>query len=776
MISRSFLRSAVVVAGAVVATLILALLLPWDLFLAAGNTDVALEFASWRAYLADSLRGGHLPLWNPWTYGGQPFLGGFESAVLYPPNWLFLVLPLGPGINFSIVLHLILLGWGVERWACQRGLDPRAAVVAGIVAPLTGPVFPHVYAGHLSNLCTMAWAPWLFLGLEMWVRTGDRRGLFLASAAVCLQILAGHIQYFFYTAIAAGLQGVVVSIAEPGLRRRALPAVAGCYLAGAALGAAQFWPGLAATTEGVRQQKLDLSFAAMFSFPPENFLTVLAPEFFGSLGQPVYWGRCYLWEMSLFFGVVGPLLIALALTDRLRRRQAGIDLIVAALLLLIALGIHTPLFYPLYDFVPGFGQFRSWSKFIFPAMLFLVMALAAGIDLLLRGERPSRRIAGAGVASGLLLFLAGIALLLWPGAISGLMDIVADSGESYLSVAIFHAPSFLEQAGIHAGLSLILAGVTLSVAGVFLLGVGRSPLLRFAVPAILIAEMVGFAAGQVTVSHLSDAVAPGAKKFIADHPGDYRVLNLDRPNSGFLLGAGDLWGNNPFVLLRYAEFMSFTQGADPDHATQYVSFQKVHPLYALLRFRYAFQPREDGNFDAIEGKAAPLPHVLFVSGWQMPGGRDAIFSAMGQPSFDPAKVALLEAEPDPKPQPGATGSAHLLSATPDVLTIEAETDKPALLLITDNYARDWRAEALPGSGQTAYTIMPADYILRAIPLAAGHHLLRVVYAPASVPAGLAVSAVAWLVWGVLLVCDRTKWMPVSSSRRDDTILAGGKTA
>ena len=46
----------------------------------------------------------------------------------------------------------------------------------------------------------------------------------------------------------------------------------------------------------------------MFSLPPENFLTLFAPGFFGGLGTPVYWGRCYLWEMSLFFGAVGPLL------------------------------------------------------------------------------------------------------------------------------------------------------------------------------------------------------------------------------------------------------------------------------------------------------------------------------------------------------------------------------------------------------------------------------------------------------------------------------------
>src|ERR1700745_1057931 len=56
------------------------------------------------------------------------------------------------------------------------------------------------------------------------------------------------------------------------------------------------------------------------------------------------------------------------------------------------------------------------------------------------------------------------------------------------------------------------------------------------------------------------------------------------PNNGFLLGAGDLGGNNPFPLRRYAEFINFTQGSDPDHATQYLPFKSIVPLYAILRF------------------------------------------------------------------------------------------------------------------------------------------------------------------------------------------------
>jgi hypothetical protein len=327
---------------------------------------------------------------------------------------------------------------------------------------------------------------------------------------------------------------------------------------------------------------------------------------------------------------------------------------------------------------------------------------------------------------------------------------VLASRESYLTPAAFTDATFINDAGMHAGLSLLLGGAVLAAAGAILLGPRRLSFFQWGVPALVVIEMIGFVAGQIQVAHLSDAAPEGLKQFVAKHPGDYRVLSsvgtyLNIANNGFLLGVEDLWGNNPTVLRRYAEFMTFSQGGDPSQANQYVQFAKFSPLYALLRLRYAFVPAKEG-LNVAEAHDEPLSHLLLMSDWKAPGGREAIFEAMSDPAFNPRQTVLLESTPNPAPAPGGTGSVKLVSSSPEELEIEADTDKPAILLITDLYAHGWRAEALPGSVQQSYDIMPADYILRAIPLQAGHHHLRVVYAPAAFPEGLAVSAVAWLLW------------------------------
>jgi hypothetical protein len=298
-----------------------------------------------------------------------------------------------------------------------------------------------------------------------------------------------------------------------------------------------------------------------------------------------------------------------------------------------------------------------------------------------------------------------------------------------------------------------LGGLVLTAAGAALVFLRKWPILRWVVPGLVVVEMIGFAAGQVAVSSSSDAMPDVLRQFVSAHPGDYRVLNLAQPNNGFLLGAGDLSGDNPSVLRRYAEFMTFVQGGDPDHATQNLTFNKFDPLYAILRFRYSFVPVSEG-VQVVESPVPPLPRLLLVSDWKMPGGRDAIFSAMRDPSFNPAKTVLLESKPEPSPQPGAVGSAALIAESPEELTVEADTDRPAVLLITDLYARDWRAEPLPGGVQQVYRLIPADYILRAVPLMAGHHRLRIIYAPPSFPIGVALSMAAWAFWMALLIWTR----------------------
>jgi uncharacterized membrane protein YfhO len=120
---------------------------------------------------------------------------------------------------------------------------------------------------------------------------------------------------------------------------------------------------------------------------------------------------------------------------------------------------------------------------------------------------------------------------------------------------------------------------------------------------------------------------------------------------------------------------------------------------------------------------------------------------------------ILEREPRPPPVVAARqGRATVLRQGTDWLEIEAQVASPSILLVTDAWSPAWRARALEGSSARDYEVMPANYALRAVPLGAGKHRLRLEYAPASFHAGLAVSALAWVAWlsAVLLLYRRER--------------------
>jgi hypothetical protein len=137
--------------------------------------------------------------------------------------------------------------------------------------------------------------------------------------------------------------------------------------------------------------------------------------------------------------------------------------------------------------------------------------------------------------------------------------------------------------------------------------------------------------------------------------------------------------------------------------------------------------------------------VLLVGRDRVLHDRAGMFAALTSASFRPREEVLLESAPDVDVVPVPDqGSVRIVEASTDQLVIEADVKAPAILLVTDSYATGWRARALPGSSQEAYRVMPANYALRGIPVAAGHHRLLLEYRPRGFQAGAWISIASLL--------------------------------
>jgi hypothetical protein len=287
----------------------------------------------------------------------------------------------------------------------------------------------------------------------------------------------------------------------------------------------------------------------------------------------------------------------------------------------------------------------------------------------------------------------------------------------------------------------------------------------YGIALLAIVEVFIFARASRVTFELAEVTMPSVQQFFKEHPGDYRVLNLMNPNLAMLTEKGDLWGYDPGVSERYAQFMAFTQQQDPDHASQYLEFKEPNSLYRMLRLRYLFIPAER-QAQIIEVSGA-LERLVLLYDYTVVTGRDRIFAAMSD-HFDPARTVILEAQPEPAPHipaPADGGKARIVDAATDFLEIQADLSSPAILLITDGYSKDWRAQPLSGSIQSRYEVMPANYVLMAVPLAAGHHHFQLAYAPRAFKIGTWISLASLTVFlsGVAFLRWRKKTL--SSPRR-----------
>jgi len=248
-------------------------------------------------------------------------------------------------------------------------------------------------------------------------------------------------------------------------------------------------------------------------------------------------------------------------------------------------------------------------------------------------------------------------------------------------------------------------------------------------------------------------------------PGDYRMFVEDRALCAVTDGY-DIWADTPMILNRYAKYISYSQGKSEDQLFWLLNpITKMKTVFNLIRLKYVIPTLyEDTNLYTMPLK--PLPRMKLMSDCEViPKGED-IIPLLFKEDFDPSRKLYLENPPDPAPISNKiAGAVSWLDLSPDKIEITADTPSSAILLVTDNYSRGWKAVPLSNDSQSKYQVLPADYFLRGIPLGPGHHHFLMEYRPISFEIGKWVAVIAWalylialyLSWKTIKLSPTGKW-------------------
>jgi hypothetical protein len=177
--------------------------------------DTDAFYAPFGAFLHAQLSQGHLPLWNPHAFAGQPFAADPQSGVLYPPALIaYGLLAPAHALVALTTFHYLLAVIGAYAVARLVGANRLGSIYAGLAYGVSGQLFARVQA--LGLLSGAAWIPICIASALFVARRRARVGpeVALMAIALCGLALTGSQQITAVTGIAC----VLVLFVERGTR------------------------------------------------------------------------------------------------------------------------------------------------------------------------------------------------------------------------------------------------------------------------------------------------------------------------------------------------------------------------------------------------------------------------------------------------------------------------------------------------------------------------------------------------------------------------------
>jgi hypothetical protein len=353
------------------ALLVLALLVLFHRLLA-GETLFwglpALQFYPWREFAFGELRAGHLPTWNPYLGAGAPLLANYQTAVFYPPNWLFLLLPGPQAMSLIAVLHVVWAGLGMWMFAGALGLAPFGRGMSTLSFALSGYLIARL--GSFPTADAAAWIPWIFWLAQRVLAGQHWRDAGWLGLAFGMQLLAGHAQTAWYSSVGVGLYVLWRVLWRQREQRLYTLALAGVGMVlGLAVAAAQLIPTVEYLGESQRSGGLDYETLTNLSYHPARLITLLSPDFYGTPADGSYITKGIYFEDAAYIGFV-PFVSAIAAVAGWMCKRKNLSahptfstvpfwVVLALVALVVAMGKYNPGFRFLYDHVPTFNTFRE---------------------------------------------------------------------------------------------------------------------------------------------------------------------------------------------------------------------------------------------------------------------------------------------------------------------------------------------------------------------------------------------------------------------------------
>jgi len=694
-------------------------------------TDPVLQTYPWRYLVIENLKNLQLPLWNPYSFSGQPLLANVQSAPLQAVNLLYFVIPFNFVWILGVIIAPLLTSFFTYIFLRSLKISQFSAAFSSFVLPLSG--FFVVWLTWGTVITSAMWLPLILYCVNKLQEKLSARFFILLVFSSFQTVASGHWQTAGYVMLTSVIYLVFKSINSRSLRL--LLVVSSSLIFGAFISSAQIVPSL----EFINLSNRGLDQAYFLGrkdwfLPLQNLIQLVAPDFFGNPTTYNYWGT---WNYAEFVSYIGIIPLFFAFTS-VFKKDTYIKLFWFIATLSLVLALENPLSRIPYNLNLPLISSMQPSRIIFIFIFALAVLSAFGMDYFMEEKFKKKLIIPA-----LSLFLIIIALVFSTLFAKDAFPQVENINPPYIALRNLLFPLiFTSSIFLLISLKIIKIPKKLLVSLIILITV--ADLFKFAYKFTPFVNFsIIFPKTQIT-------------NFLTNQKKPFRIMETDRRilngNISSVYKVEQVSGYDPLYLKSYAQLVaswdagsersagSFNRIVTPQNYTlPLTNFMNVKYLLSFddIQNENLSKVFEEGQTKLYENKKV-LPRAYFVEKIIKLENQNQELSQITSKNFDFNKSAVSrEFQLDSESE----GIANIISYSDQKILIKAKTQESSPLIISNVNYPGWKAY-IDGKPAKLYEV---NFMFQSIVVPAGIHDILLSYIPKSFIYGLYLSVLSTFV-------------------------------
>lgn len=683
-------------------------------------SDAVSLFYPPKTLASDLVKKGELPLWNPYMFGGYPLFASAQFGLLFPTIIFYLIFQTPVAWTLQTMSQPILACFFMYMLLRHLNLDKLPSIFGSISFGFGG--FTILWMQWNTQATTALFLPILILLMDKYLISKNIKWGALFSIFLTFQIIAGYLPVLPFTLFSLAIWYIFRSKSKFNLK------IIFFIVLGILLSAVYLLPVVELIQ--ISQRKVEtLGPAAPFT-PPENFINLIAPDFFGNDATGNFWGRGDHMDATLYVGITTLILALYGIKNFFKKTETRFA--VCLLCFAVIISISNPLSNFLYKLGLWGGPSITMNRVNFMINFSLSLLAAYGISLI---NNYNFRLVLKTVTFITVIGLVWIAkLLIYKENAThiniALRNILLPSALTFATVLLFYFRKFENLRKF-----IVFGFILLLTFDLFRFGLKFN---TFSNPSLLYPKtpITNFLEKYPNDRFISEQNILPANMWVPFKLSSMQGYDGIYPlNTAKLLAVADSADLNATPMTRWAVLQNFNSKIMDETNTRFLlTIKKDNPYKASEKYKKVFEDKEV----AILENTQSLPRIYLT--------KNAIKASNQQ------TLKLLLDDNFPVKETSITDEFEFINSSRETLNADLEykpltnsyviikstSNIDAYLVVLDSFYPGWKA-LIDGTQSKIYR---TNYNFRGILLPKGNHTVEFIYTPDSLKYGAMISGVS----------------------------------